>query len=157
MIYALTKRHSCQSSLFALFRLKAVVRGSSFSSQSLSGMAFCHTGNLFGCALGNNASAVFARFRPQINEPIRRPNDIQIMLNYQYVMALIHKPLEHFEQDAHVLEVQAGCRLIEHEQRRLGVGSILVFPGLSQMVHQLEPLAFSAGESVEWLANSQVA
>jgi hypothetical protein len=42
-----------------------------FSRQTLSSIALWHTGHFFRCALGYNPPAVFTRFRPQINEPIR--------------------------------------------------------------------------------------
>ena len=53
------------------------------------------------------------RPRPHIDDPVGVGDDVQVVLDDHHGVALVHQPLEHSEQLADVLEVQAGGRLVQ--------------------------------------------
>ncbi len=65
----------------------------------------------------------------------------------------IHQVVENLEQHAHIVEVQAGGRFIEEEERRFAYR-----PRWSrkfrEVTDQLQTLAFAAGERVDRLARA---
>ena len=102
---------------------------------------------------GNDQPAVGPGFRPEINEVIGALDDFQVVLDDNERVPLLHQPVEHAQQHRDVVEVQAGGRLVEDEQRALR--PIAGFPG--QMADEFEPLRFAAAQDVERLAEPQIA
>jgi hypothetical protein len=78
-------------------------------------VAFLTFSYLFGSALGHQPSAEVARIWPQINDPVAGLNYIEVMFDYHYRVAGVDQPLEHFQQNTHVIKVQAGGRFIEQK------------------------------------------
>ena len=73
--------------------------------------------HLLGRARGHHATTVFAAVRPQIDNPIRGLDHIQIMFDHQHGVAEVHQALEHVEQLPHVVKVEPGGGLVEQVER----------------------------------------
>jgi hypothetical protein len=67
----------------------------------------------------DDPAAVFARLRAEIDDPIGATDDVQIVLDDQHGMPLGDDAAEHAEEDPDILEMQAGRRFVEDEERRL--------------------------------------
>ena len=70
---------------------------------------------------------------------VRASNDIQVVLDDHDRVALVDQLVEHVEQLARVLEVQAGRRLIEDVDRASGASA-------RQLARELHALRLSATE-----------
>ena len=86
------------------------------------GVALGRTCHLFWWTLRHNPAAFFSGFGTQIDDPVRRADDIQVMFDDEQRMAGIDQALENLEQHADVIEVQSSGRLVEQEESRLGLG-----------------------------------
>ena len=82
----------------------------------LAGVGPLDGGNLLWSALGDNGSAAISSLGPHVDDPIGGFDDIQIVLNDEDRVALIDKTLQHQQQLADVLEVQAGGGLVKDIQ-----------------------------------------
>ena len=69
--------------------------------------------DLFGSALRYDFSSPHATFRPQVDHPVGRLDDLQVVFDHHHGVPLLDEAVEHFEQFAHVFEVEAGGRLVE--------------------------------------------
>ena len=76
------------------------------------------SGDFVGGSDGDDLSALVAGVGAEVYDPIGGFHDVEIVLDDQHRVAGIHKPLKHSEQHTHVVEVQAGRRLVEQEQGR---------------------------------------
>ncbi len=130
--------------------------------------------HFLGRALRDQLAATRARLGAELDDPIGRLDHVQIMLDHQDRVAPVDHPLEDRDQEADVLEVETGGRLVEDEKpfaglglgvgRGIGIGIGFAFLGLigkgfaaRQMADQLDPLGLAAGELVERLAEPEVA
>ena len=82
-------------------------------SQEATGVAGVDSGNIFRAALGNDEASPAAAFWPEIDQPVGGLDDVEVVLDDQHGVALIDQPRQHGQQPAHVVEVQAGGRLVE--------------------------------------------
>ena len=73
-----------------------------------------------GDPLAIDPPATAAAFRPEIDHAVGAPDDVEIVLDDDHRVALVDEFVEHVEQLAHVLEVQAGGRLVEDVERAAG-------------------------------------
>lgn len=65
-------------------------------------------------------TAAAAAFRPKINDPVRRFDDIQVVLNDHDGVALIAQLVQNVQQLLDIGKVQPRRRLIENIQRLAG-------------------------------------
>ena len=72
----------------------------------------CRLGNVFRCAARDDFTAAVATLRPQIDDPISRLDDIEIVLDHDDGVALVAQSMENCQQVFDVLEMQAGGRFI---------------------------------------------
>ena len=79
-----------------------------------------HLHHVFGRPHSNDLPSPHAAVRPQIQNPIRRLDDVEIMLDYHHGVALVDEAVENFEELAHILEMEAGGRLVEDVERLSG-------------------------------------
>ena len=98
-------------------------------------------------ARGHDQTARITAFRPQIDEPIRRTDHIQVVLDHQQRVPRLQQPAQGAHQLGDVVEVQAGGRFVEHEElaffrRRLARAA----RSFGQMAGQLQALCLTAGE-----------
>ena len=99
-------------------------------------------GDLLWRALRNNLATPLSSLRSKVNQPIGGLDDVEIVFNYQQGMTGIDETLENLQQDAHVVEMQTGRGLIEHEEGRFGFGSLGVGK-FRKMADEFEALAFA--------------
>src|SRR2546421_8897892 len=72
--------------------------------------------DFFWRADGHDFSAEVARFRAQINHPIGRFDDVEVVFDHDDGMAGLDQALKHGEQDPDVIKMEAGGRLVEKEE-----------------------------------------
>src|SRR6266480_5518389 len=68
--------------------------------------------------------AFVAGFRSEINHPIRAFNHIQVVFDDHHRMTGVNQTLEDFEQQAHIVEVQAGGGFVEEEKCAFQIRSL---------------------------------
>ena len=68
-------------------------------------------------------------------------------------MPRVHETVKDFEEDADIFEMQAGGRLVEHEQR----WPDFLAREFGQMAHELQALRLAPGKRVDRLAKAEVA
>src|SRR5687767_14452763 len=100
-------------------------------------------------ALANDLSARVAAFRAEVDEPVRRADDVEVVLDHDNRMARIEELAECAQQLRDVVEVEAGGRLVEEEELLRRV------VGLGEMAGELQALRFAAGERGYGLAEPQ--
>ena len=80
-------------------------------------------GDLLWCAARDDAAAGGTALRPKIDQMVGAADDVQVVFDDDDGVALIHELVEHVEQLAGVLEVQAGGRLVEDVERPSGAAT----------------------------------
>jgi hypothetical protein len=78
------------------------------------------SGDLLGRSGGYNSPALVARVGAEVYDPIGGFHDLNVVLDDEHGVASVHQSLEDFEQHADIVEVQAGGRFVEEEERRGG-------------------------------------
>ena len=89
------------------------MRGLEEFAEEVGGVAQGRGGDLLGGTGGEDEPASAPTFRSQIYDVVGRLDDIEVVLDDQHGVALVYQPLEHAQQHADVLEVQARGGLIE--------------------------------------------
>ncbi len=69
------------------------------------------------CPSRHDRAATAAAFRSEIDDPVRRLDDIEIVLDDHNRVALIAQTMQHAEQLFDIEEVQAGRRLVQNIKR----------------------------------------
>ena len=87
--------------------------------QSLPGVRARVQHHLFGRAKRHHLPARIPAFRPQINQPVRGANHIQVVFNHHQRMAGVQQLAQGPHELGNVVKVQPGGRLVQHEQRAL--------------------------------------
>ena len=77
-------------------------------------------GDVLGRALDDDPAAAVAALGPEVDDPVGRLDHVEVVLDHEHGVAGVDEPLQHAEQPAHVLEVQAGGRLVEDVDRAAG-------------------------------------
>src|SRR5438105_4940 len=90
-----------------------------------------------------------ARVGAHVDHPIGSLDYVKIVLNHDHRVAQINQAIEHVEELANVIEVQAGGRLVEDVKRAARVGP-------SQLGRELDALRLAAGEGGGRLAQGEV-
>ena len=73
--------------------------------------------HLFRSSCGDDLAALIASFGPQINQPIRRLDDVQIVFDDQQRSAAFQQLSERAEQLRNVIEMQTRRRFVQNVQR----------------------------------------
>ena len=102
-------------------------------------MALGDLGHVFRRAGGNDAAALVAPLGPEIDEPIRGLDDLQVMLDDEHGVALLDERVKHLQQFLHVLEVETRGGLVE-DVERLSRGAP------RELLGQFDALSLAAGE-----------
>ena len=66
----------------------------------------------------NDLSAAYPAFRPEIDNPVGRLNDLEVVLDDDDGISLIPELVKHLKELSDVVEMQAGRRLVEYIERR---------------------------------------
>ena len=88
--------------------------------------------------LEDDTTTLFAAPRPQLNQVIRHPDRVQIVLHHQHSVTAVPKPAQEREQPVHIPRVQPDRRLVEDVQR-------VHQPG-AQRIGERDTLRLAAGE-----------
>src|ERR1700722_3767566 len=119
-------------------------------------MALSRLGDLFRRAAGDDLAPLIAGVGAEVDDPIGGFDDVKIVFDDEDRMAGVDEALENLEQDADIIEVQTGSRLVEHEKRGLDVGGAGLGE-IGEMPDEFETLAFAAGERVDRLTEAKIA
>ena len=117
--------------------------------EELPGVARRVFGDLFRRAAGDDFPAAAAAFRPQIDDPVRRFDDVKVVFDDDDGVAAVAQAVQHVEQLAHVVEVQAGGRFVQDVEGATGVA-------FGEFARQFYPLRFATGEGDGVLAEADV-
>jgi len=112
-------------------------------------MRFLDLGHFFRRAGSDYEAATCARLGTEVDYPVGRFDDVEIVLDNDHRIAMIDESIEHFKEFCEVVEVEAGRGFIEQIERLAGVGPC-EFGG------QLDALGFAAGERRRALAEREV-
>src|SRR6266849_1466427 len=107
-------------------------------------------GHLLGGPRRYDLSALVASLGSQIDQPIRRLDDVQIMFNDQKRSTALQQLAERAEEFRDVIEMQTRGRFVENVEDALIVCA-------AEMRGQLQTLRFSARERCRGLPEAQVA
>src|SRR5665647_3577679 len=102
------------------------------------------------CPLGDHPATTVTALGPQVHHPVGALDHIQVVLDHDHGVALVHQRLEHSQQPPDVLEVQAGGRLVQHVHRASG-------RPLLQLARELDALRLATGEGGRRLTKADVA
>ena len=80
--------------------------------------ATLHTPRLLGRARGDDPSAQLAAFRAEVDEPVGRLDDFEIVLDHQHGVSRLDEPVQDLQQQLDVGEMQSGGRLVEQIEVR---------------------------------------
>jgi recombinational DNA repair ATPase RecF len=100
--------------------------------------------------VGDDLAAAIAAFGADIDDPVGGLDDVEIVLDHHHRVALVDQLVQHFQELAHILEMQARGRLVEDVERAAG-------GALRQLLRQLHPLRLAARERRRLLAHLDVA
>ena len=95
-------------------------------------------------------AAAGAAVGAEIEHPVGSLDDFEIMLDHDHGVAGLDQAMQHFEQLAHVLEMQAGGRLVEDVERPAGSAA-------RQFLCELHALGFAARQGRRLLADMDIA
>src|SRR5471030_589588 len=90
--------------------------------------------------LRDDLAAAGTTLRTQVDDPVRGFYYIQIMLDDYDSITLISQPMNHFEQQRDIVEVQAGGRFVENVESPTRIA-------LAQFQRKLDALRFAARQS----------
>ena len=83
--------------------------------------------------------------RPQVHNPVRRLNHVEIVLDHHHRIALLDQAVEDLQEFAHVLKVQARGGLIQNIER-------LARRALGEFLGEFDPLRLAARKRCRLLA-----
>src|SRR5690606_17123326 len=120
-----------------------------FRFQEFAGVAGRIGRNLFGCSRGYNLSPGSTTLRTEVDDVVRALDDVHIMLDHQYGVALINELLQHVQQMCDILEVQPGSGFIKDVKRFTCVA-------FGKFGSQLHPLRLATRQRCSVLAKGNI-
>ena len=91
------------------------------------------TGDFLGRPRGNHVTAPVTAFRSEIDDPVGRLDDVQVVLDHQHRIPLVYQPVQDLQQLADVVEVEPRGRLVQQVDGLAGAR-----PG--EFLRKLDPL-----------------
>ncbi len=113
-------------------------------------MAFRDLGDLFGGACRHHTAPAIAAFGPDVDDVVGGFHHVEVVFDHHDRIALIDQFMQHFQQLAHIFEMQAGGGFIQNIQRPPR-------GPFAQFLGQLDPLRLAAGQGRRLLAHLDVA
>src|SRR6059036_3926145 len=101
-------------------------------------------------AFGDDLTTLIAALRAEVDDPVGRLDDVEMVLDDEHGVARVHEPVQHPHELFHVVEVKAGRRLVE-DVEHVGGGA------RAQLGSDLEALGLAAGERGRRLAEPKIA
>jgi len=117
--------------------------------QALTGVRSWRSRDLFGRADGNNAPALLAPLRSQVDHPIGAFDHIEMVFDHQNGVSGVHQALQDTQQPVNISDVQAGRRFIEDVEGAPGGAP-------TQFGRQFDALRLAAGEGRGWLPQANI-
>ena len=102
-----------------------------------------------GRALGDQLATAGTGLGPEVDDPVGRLDHLEVVLDDDHRVAQVGQAVDHVQQLADVVEVQAGGRLVEDVKGLARVGP-------RQLGGQLDALGLAAGERRRGLAQRNV-
>src|ERR1700674_3042848 len=118
--------------------------------QILTRVRLLHIRDVLRCSRRDYVAAAKPAFGTEIDDPVRRLDDVEVVLNDEHRVASVNKPVQHGEEHPHVLEMEAGGRLVKDVEGATGVP-------LRKFRGEFDSLRLSAGERRRRLAEVDVA
>ena len=88
--------------------------------QTLTRMRRFVSTNVFGRSTSHDLAAVGTAFRAEIDDPVRRLDDVEIVLDHDDAVSGFDEFVEDLEQFSDVFEMESGCGLVEYVERSTG-------------------------------------
>ncbi len=112
---------------------------------------------VLGRADAHQFAALLAAFRPEVDQPVSRADDVEVVLDDDQRVTGLQQAPQRAHQLGDVVEVQARGGLVEEEQRALPRSRLLrTLRGLGQEAGQLQALRLAARQRGHWLAQLHV-
>ena len=113
--------------------------------------------HLLGRTLEDHLAAGVSRFRTEVDDPVGAADDVEVVLHDDNAVAAGEKRVKGLQELFHIVEMEAGCRLVEDEEDLpLAAAAVAVlFHG--KEIGELNALAFAAGKGAGALAELDVA
>src|SRR5437016_14548930 len=106
-------------------------------------------GDVLRCTASHDGAAFVAALGPEVDDPVGALDDLEVVLDDEQRMAALDELTERRDQLVDVVQVQAGRRLVEDEERvRLAVAA--------EVGRELDALRLAARERAERLPEPQV-
>src|SRR5450631_3856024 len=125
-------------------------RGLEDRLQEAPGEALGDVADILGRALRDDPSAAVASLGAQVDHPVRGLDHVEVVLDHDDGVAVVAQSVQHREQQVDVVEVQAGRRLVEDEERAPRVA-------LGELERKLHALRFAPGKGGRALPELDVA
>src|SRR6266571_2126878 len=119
-------------------------------AQELAGERALHARDVLRRACGHHRPARRAALGPEVDHPIGGLHHVEVVLDHDHRVPLVHQPVQHLEEQADVLEVEARRRLVQDVEGTARVA-------LGQLGGELDPLRLAAGQRRRRLAEVDVA
>ena len=115
---------------------------------------------VFGSAFGHDQAAALAAFGAEVDEPVGRSDDVEVVLDDHQRVAGLQQAAQAAHELGDVIEVQTGGGLVEQKQRAFA-GDVLAtggaaLGGFGQEARELQTLRFAARERGHGLAQTHV-
>ena len=104
----------------------------------------------------HDLSARISAFRPEIDQPVRRSDDVEIVLDDQQRVARRDQAPERTQELRDVVEVQAGGRLVEQEQLATLLERTALVIALREVTGEFQALRFAARQRRHRLPQPQI-
>src|SRR5690606_21295474 len=91
-----------------------------------------------------------AAFGPHVDHVVGHLDDVQVVLDHQHGVSLVHQALQHADQLLHVVEVQTGGGFVQDVEGTAGAAA-------AQLAGQLDALGLATAQGGAALAQLHVA
>ena len=107
-------------------------------------------GHFFGCTCHDQVAAAVTSLGAEVYHEVGTLDDIKVVFDDDDAVSTEDECIEGFEQVADAVEMEAGCRLVEDEEGRVGFLK-------AQVVRQLDALVLAAREGGRGLSQLDLA
>src|SRR5690348_1808418 len=118
-------------------------------AQVVVGEALFIRDDFFGRTFSNDLPTPIAALRPEVDAPVGWFDHIQIMLDDYYCVAMVAQPVQYFQKQIDILEMESGGGLVEDIERAAGIA-------LGKLQRKLDALGFPARKRGRGLTEADV-
>ncbi len=117
--------------------------------KEFAGVAARRLDDVFRRAPGHDLAAAVTAFGAEVDHPVGGLDDFEIVLDHHNRVALVDQFVQHLQELRHVVEMQAGGRLVQDVERAAG-------GALGELLGELDALRLAAGQRGGLLADMDV-